>query len=272
MSLKILFIFFLLSFLCSCSIIQRKIYAPTQTNTPSLQEKNDHSFSVTVSTPSGFDLNGGYALTNRLAIIGGLFSYRNRDSEERFSIFSTARDSSLLLYKHKGFIAGIGSYFPLLHDKSSLFLSFFGSYTSGSFEMNETLFTNTNPSSSPKLNFYKSDIKRWALQGSLHFYTKNIHQTLTTRYNHAGYFNVHTDYTSSEQTAYNFPPLAYPKWSSFLDFAFDTKIFFSQNQKLGLQVFGSATARVNEKDYDFYHYPFRLGAGLVLKSPFKNKK
>lgn len=248
-------------------MIERKIYAPTQINTPSLEEKHDHNFSLSVSSPTGYDLNGSYALTTRIAIIGGLFSYRNKDEEKAYSIFSSNRDSALLLYKHKGFHIGAGGYFPLVKDHSSLFLSFFGTYTNGSFEMNETSFTNTSLSVA-KYNFYNSDIRRWALQSSLHFYSKNIHQAITTRYNYVGYFNTVTDYTSSEQFSYNLPPDAYPRWSSFIDFGFDTKIFFTEKQKLGLQIFGSVTARVNDKDYDFYHYPFRIGAGLVVKSPF----
>lgn len=272
MLLKNLLIFFTLCLLCSCAIIERRIYAPTQINTPSLQKKNDHNFSASVSTPSGFDLNGAFALTNRLAIIGGVFNYKNKDGEKDYSIFSTQRDSSLLTYKHRGFHIGAGGYFPLTKfTSSSLSLSFFGTFTKGDFEMTESLFTTANPGVEKK-NFYNSDIKRWALQSSLHFYSKHIHQAITTRYNYVGYFNVETDYTSAEQFSYNLPPDAYSRWSSFIDFGFDTKIFFSEKQKLGLQIFGNVTARVNDKDDDFYHYPFRIGAGLVVKSPFKNNK
>lgn len=270
MLLKNLIIFFTLCSFCSCAVIERKIYAPTQINTPSLEQKYDHNFSFSVSTPTGYDLNGSYALTNRIAIIVGIFSYRNKDEEKGYSIFSSNRDSALLLYKHKGFHVGAGGYFPLVKDPS-LFLSFFGTYTKGSFEMSEKSFTNTSPLVA-KNNFYNSDINRWALQSSLHFYSKNIHQSLTTRYNYIGYFNTVTDYTSNEQFSYNLPPNAHSTWSSFIDFGFDTKIFFKEKQKLGLQIFGSVTARVNDKDYNFYHYPFRIGAGLVVKSPFKNNK
>ena len=268
---NIFIICFLISF-CSCSVIQRRIYSPAQVNSPSLQQKKDYNLSLLVSTPSGFDFNGGYALTNRLAVIGGLYTYKNRDTEEDFSVFSTNIDSSLLLYKHKGFHAGAGAFIPLVQEKNSFFMSFFGIFTKGNFEMREKLFSNTIPSSSPKLNFYKGKINRWSLQGSLHFYNKIIHQTLTTRLNYVGYNNVVTDYTLSEQTSFNLPPIAYPEWTTFLDFSFDTKIFFTKKQTLGLQLFGTVTGLLNRKDYNFYYYPMRLGVGFVLKPPYFNKK
>jgi hypothetical protein len=241
-----------------------------QVNNPSLQKKNDYSLSLAYSTPSGADLNGGYAITNRLAVIGGLYAYKNKDHEEESTLFSSTRDSSILTYKHKGFHLGLGVYLPLTKDKSPFFLSFFGGYTKGSFDMRENLYQTYPPATAnPKSNFYKSNIDRWFLQGSINFYDKIIHQSFITRFNYAGYNNVNTDYTFNEQVSYNLPPQAYPKWSSFLDFSFDTKIFFSKNQTVGLQLFGTATTRVSSKEYNFYIYPFRLGVGLVLKSPFK---
>ena len=272
MLLKNLLIFFTLCSLCSCAVIERRIYAPTQINTPSLREKNDHNFSVTISTPAGFDLNGAYALTNRLAIVGGVFNYKNDDGEKDYSLFSSQRDSSLLTYKHKGFHIGAGGYFPLNKStSSSLFLSAFGTLTKGEFEMTESSFSTSSPGVE-KNNFYTSDIRRWALQSSLHFYSKHVHLAITTRYNYVGYFDVTTDYTSSEQLSYNLPPVAYPRWSSFIDFGFDTKIFFSEKQKLGVQLFGLVATRAKHRDFNFYYYPARIGAGLIVNAPFKNKK
>ncbi len=270
--MKYIFILFFLFSICSCSVIQRRLYSPTQVNSPSLQEKKDYNLSASVSTPPGFDFNSSYAITNRLAVIGGLYTYKNRDTEQHYYIFSPTFDSALLLYKHNGFHTGAGVYIPLVKDKNSFFISLFGIYTNGNFEMNETLYDNSTTTVSPKFNFYKSKINRWSLQGSVHFYNKIIHQTLTTRLNYVGYNHVITDYTLQEQSSYNLPPLAYPKWSTFLDFSFDTKIFFTKNQTVGLQLFGTLSGRLNSKDFDFYYYPIRLGTGFVIKPPFKNKK
>ena len=267
-----LVVFINLCMLCSCASIERKLYTPTQVNTPSLQKRNDHNFSASVSSPSGFDLHGSYAITNRLAILGGLFTYRSKDTEENYSIFSTDRDSALLLYRHKGFHIGAGGYFPLSKNKSSsLFLSVFGIYTGGEFKMNETLFSNAN-AGIPQKNFYYSDINRWALQSSLHFYSPDFHQAISVRYNYVGYANASMDYTDQEQYSYRLPPLGHSKWSSFLDFGFDTKIFFTKKESLGVQLFGVAAIRLNDEGYNFDHQAFRGGIGLVANSPFRKKK
>lgn len=269
MPMKYIFTIFTLSLLYSSCSIQRKLYSPTQVNNPSLQAKKDHSLSLTFSIPSGFDFTGGYAITNRLALIGGVYSYKNKDKQEDYSLFSSTRDSAALSYKHKGFHAGVGIYIPLSQKKLSTFISFFGGYTKGNFEMREAFYEiSPTPSTSPKLNFYKSDINRWFIQGGINLYHKFIHQSFITRFNYVGYSNVNTDYTFDQQTFFNLPPLVYPKWSSFLDFSFDTKIFFSKNQMVGLQIFGTVTTRLNKEDYNFIIYPFRLGAGIVFKSPF----
>ena len=103
-------------FFASCTI-ERRLYSPTQVNNPCLEEKNDYSVSLSYSSPSGFDFNSGYAITNRWAVIGGLYTYKNRDREENNYLFSQNRDSALLLYKHKGFNIGTGVYIPLSKEK-----------------------------------------------------------------------------------------------------------------------------------------------------------
>lgn len=268
-----LFLFYFSCFLSGCTI-ERKLYAPTQINNPSLQAKNDYFFSGSIGTPAGADINGGFALTGNWAIIGGLYTYKNRDKEENYYLFSSSRDSANLTYRHKGFHIGTGFFFPLSRNKDfPLVMSFFGGNTKGSFQMNEEFYEIApNPSISPAYNYYKSDISRWFLQGSINLYTRYIHQSLLSRFNYVGYNNVRTDYTFDQQVAFNLPPQAYPRWSSFLDFSFDTKIFFPGKQRLGIQFFGIATTRLNRRDLNFYIYPFRLGIGLVIKSPFTHKQ
>jgi hypothetical protein len=236
-----------------------------------LKQKNDHSFAVGYSTPSGFDFSGGYAITNRLAIIGGAYSHRNKDKEEEFGLFSSENASSRLLYRHKGFHGGAGVFFPLSKKKSSAFTSFFAGYMKGNFRMDERYFDNTVSTSLPTwVTFYKSNIGRYFLQGSITAYPENAEISFSTRYNYVVYGNVITDYSLDEQHSYNLPAVGYPASSQFLDIAFDSKIYFSEHPQWGLQIFGSIAPRLKERDFDFYHYPFRLGIGLVVKSPFKN--
>ena len=256
----------------SCSTIKRKLYSPTQVNNPSLRTKNDYNVSASASVPLGFDLNAGYAITNRLAVIGGLYNYKNNDYEEGYSLVSSNRSSSNLRYKHKGFHVGAGIYLPVSHNNTSTFVSFFGGYTKGDFEMNETLSEEAPVAAAPKINFYKSNIDRYFLQGSFNLYLPHIHQSFILRYNRVLYDNVITDYDNEQQFSFNLPPKVYSKWSSFLDLSFDTKIFFSKQQRIGLQVFGTMATRVNRKEYNFYINNFRAGIGLVFKSPEIKRK
>ena len=136
--------------------------------------------------------------------------------------------------------------------------------------MDETLIEYFEDSTtSPKNNFYKSDISRYFLQAGLGFYEKKFEFSIVTRFNYVGYSDVNTNYDSSDQYRYNLPDIAYPAFSQFLDFGFDSKFFLDNKRRVGLQIFGSATARINRRDYNFYHYPFRLGIGIIVRNAFK---
>ena len=268
---NILIFILLIPVLTGCSSIQRKLYSSNQPNNPSLAKKNDYSLSLTYGSPSGFDVNGGYAISNRIAIIGGLYTHRNRDIEQSYSVFSQQRDSSQLSYRHKGFHAGAGIFMPLQKNNPEWFVSFFAGYTKGNFLMNENL-QQIAPAPSSQTNFYKSTIGRWFAQGSINFYDKILHQSFIARFNYVGYDNVTTDYSDYEQYNYLLPPKGYSRWSQFLDLSFDTKIFFTKTHSLGLQFFGTVSSRLNRKDYNFAYYSSRLGIGLVLKPSFKIKE
>jgi hypothetical protein len=272
---RALYLIVLTLFLGSC-IIERKIYTPTQVNNPVLQKAGDYSIASAYSSPTGVDVTSGYAITNRIALIGGLNFYNNKDKEEDFDIFSTNYDSAVLTYKYAGFHAGAGGYFPVSKDKETVFLSFFGGYIKNKFRMKESLYQgSSNPSPVPKLNFYNSNINRWFIQSAVNFYPKGFHIAFATRLNFAAYDDVMTDYTVNEQISYNLPPNGYPRVSTFLDFSFEAKYFFNKAQTLGVQTFFSSTSRLNKKEFNFYYYPFRTGIGLVLKkgliAPKKDK-
>jgi len=261
----------------SCTI-DRRIYSPTQINNPSLREKSDHSFSVSYSTPAGFDFTGGYAITNRLAVIGGAYAYSNDDHQTANVLFfgSSIWNSSVtadLLYKHQGLHGGLGLYFPLSKKKDS-YVSFFTGYNTGNFRMNEhnVRTIHSNPDT-VMINdyFYKSNIGRYFLQGAFNAYLDRVELSFLTRYNYISYTNVTTDYPQPEQTGSCLPPLGYSKNSQFLDVGADIKYFFSKDGRLGLTVFGNGSIRLNKKEYNFEYYDYRLGFGLVFKNPFKKK-
>jgi hypothetical protein len=270
--MKYLFTCFTLAVFCSC-IIQRRIYSSTQINNPSLQQKNDNSFSLTCSDPAGFDFTGGYAITNRLAVIGGAYTYRNNDHQTGASFFSDITTDAKLLYRHKGFHGGLGFYFPLSKKEAGTYASFFAGYTKGNFSMDEHSVQTYNSNATTTINdyFYKSDIGRYFLQGSFNAYIDQFEISLLTRYNYVSYTDVITNYSATDQHNFSLPPLGYSKNSQFLDLGFDSKFFFSKNGRVGIEFFGSYTARLNRKEYNFYYYDTRFGAGLVIKNPFKKK-
>lgn len=263
---------FLIWALCSCQSIHRKLFSSTQINNPSLQKKGDHSFSAAYSSPSGFDFSGGFALTNRLALIGGAYTHKNNDTEEETSIFSNPDEdaSAKLLYSNKGWHGGLGTYFPLSKKTGENFLSFFAGYTTGNFRMDERYYQDNAPSAT-RVSFFKSTIRRYFLQGSFSEYTKHSEFSLTCRYNNVIYSDIITDYTPDQQYNFSFPPLGYSRYSQFLDFGFTGKFFLPDSPWMGFQVFGSFTTRLNRQESNFYYYPFRAGFGLVVRNPFRGK-
>lgn len=261
--------FFTLLTLSSCAVIDRRIYAPTTINNPSFQKKNDHSFSVVYSQPSGFDINGGYAITHRLAIIGGVYSYKNRDKEETALLFSNDNSTASLLYRHKGYHGGLGVFLPLDNNARTT-VSFFSGYIQGKFRMDERFFENTTPSTTPtRISYYKSDIGRYFLQGSLNSFNRNIDASFTCRYNYVNYSNITTDYSIDQQISFAFPPVGNPRHSQFLDFAFDTRFYFDEKAKVGLQFSGLASSRLTNRENNFRYYGLRFGIGVIIKNPFE---
>lgn len=259
-------------FLSGC-VIERRLYVPTQVNNPYLQKAGDYSISATYSNPTGFDVNGGIAITNHFALIAGYNNYKVTDKETESNIFSSNFDSAILHYKHKGFHAGVGGYFPLSKSNSLANISVFGGLIKNKFSMQEKLYAlSPNPSTTPKQNFFDSDINRWFLQAGINLYPDIFQISFTSRFNYAGYENVNTDYDSNEQYSYNLPPVAYPKWSSFLDFSFDATCYFNKSKTLGVQLFSVLTTRLDRREYNFYYYPGRAGIGLVYKRAQIKKK
>jgi hypothetical protein len=256
----------------SCTI-DRRIYSPTQINNPSLREKNDHSFSLSYSTPAGFDFSGGYAITNRLAMIGGAYSYRNDDHQTASNILYSHSTTADLLYKHQGLHGGLGLYFPLSKNDRTMYASFFTGYYMGDFRMDEhnVLTSSSNPGAIVNDYFYNSNIGRYFLQGAFNAFVDRFEISFLTRYNYVTYSNVTTNYSELVQTGSCLPPVGYSKNSQFLDVGGDAKYFFSKDGRLGLTIFGNGTVRLNRKDYNFEYYDYRLGFGLVFKNPFKRK-
>jgi hypothetical protein len=263
------FLLIAICFLASCHI-ERKIYSPLPVNNPSVQKKNDFSVNATISEPKGFDMNGGFAITNHMAIIAGAYTHKNKDREEKHG-FTNQYDSSNLLYRHNGFTIGAGAFFPVFGKQSRSYLSFYSGINSGSFKMNEEFYRiSPVPSASPMVNAYKSRLHRYFLQGSLSYYGDQVEASLNTRYNLVEYKKVTTDYTDNQLTEYQLPPFVSRRFNSFIDFSVDLKVFFSRNPRWGLQLFSLVSMRTNKYEFTganrfYYYYPFRAGTGIFFR-------
>ena len=254
--------------MASCRV-ERKIYSTLPVNNPSLQEKNDFSVNATFSDPKAFDFNGGFAITNHLALIAGLYTHRNKDIEEN-SGFTSHVDSSNLVYRHNGFTIGAGGFFSVFGKKSNTFLSFYSGLNSGKFKMNEEFYQISPTPSPPVFNKYSSKLNRYFLQGSLNYYGDPVEASITTRYNLVEYKNVITDYTDTQLSEFLLPPFVSHRVNSFIDFSMDLKVFFSHQPKWGIMFFSVITNRTNDDDEQgigkfYYYYPFRIGTGIFFR-------
>jgi hypothetical protein len=256
--------------MASCRI-ERKIYSPLPVNTPTLHKKKDFSASATFSAPTGFDFNGGFALTNRLALIAGAYTHKNRDIETRQG-FTSQEDSSNLTYRHKGFTFGAGAFFPLSKKSHETFFSFYGGINTGSFNMKEEFYRiNPPPTSGPVFNNYNSRLNRYFLQGSLNYYGEPGEASLTFRYNFVEYKKITTDYTDNQLSQFRLPPFVTKPVNSFLDMALDFKVYLSRDPVIGVQFFGVFSGRTNDWDdmgttSYYYYYPYRFGTGIFFRS------
>ena len=259
--------------ICSCTI-RRKLYTSTYVNNPSLQHKNDYAFSASISQPAGFDFSGGYAVTNRLAILAGAHTYRNAEDQTDDDFLSPTTTEVSLLYRHKGYHGGLGVYFPISKKNSNGYASFFTGYIKDDFRMDEDGIEtdNNNGTTVTRDLFYKSDIGRYFVSGGIHAYVGQFDLSFLGRYNYVEYSNIVTNYSTTEQQLFNFPTLGYSKNSQFLDFAFDMKYYFTEKPRIGLQFFGLLTARLNQKEFNFPFFNNRIGVGVVIRNPFQKSE
>jgi hypothetical protein len=201
--------------------------------------------------------------------MAGAYTHRNSEQQTATDLFSDITTNVSLLYRHKGYHGGVGVYFPL-SNKNSSFASFFAGYTNGTFRMNEDgteedLSTGTT---TPRDFFYKSNIGRYFLQGGFNSYLGQFEISILARYSYVRYSNITTNYSIAEQQEFYLPDVGYSKNSQFLDFAFDSKYFFTEKKRMGIQLFGSLTARLNQNEFNFPYYASRFGVGLVVKNWF----
>lgn len=207
----LLLLFFLSLMAVSCSV-PRYIYAPSIPVTPFFEEKGEASLSGNYATPgqgdsqkstgNGFDLQGAYAVTSKLAITANFSQRREKEAysyiqDGRYDIF----DSSVIKYRRQIFEAGIGYVVPVDRLKT-IYLGFFAGVGAGKFTILDQGLDNN---SSGYSRMYENRLLKWYFQPVLNAHAgKYFRFSLATRFSFVRYGSPQTSYTEEELRYYDF--------------------------------------------------------------------
>lgn len=207
----LLLLFFLSLMAVSCSV-PRYIYAPSIPVTPFFEEKGEASLSGNYATPgqgdsqkstgNGFDLQGAYAVTSKLAITANFSQRREKEAysyiqDGRYDIF----DSSVIKYRRQMFEAGIGYVVPVDRLKT-IYLGFFAGVGAGKFTILDQGLDNN---SSGYSRMYENRLLKWYFQPVINAHAgKYFRFSLATRFSFVRYGSPQTSYTEEELRYYDF--------------------------------------------------------------------
>jgi hypothetical protein len=207
----LLLLFFLSLMAVSCSV-PRYIYAPSIPVTPFFEEKGEASLSGNYATPgqgdsqkstgNGFDLQGAYAVTSKLAITANFSQRREKEAysyiqDGRYDIF----DSSVIKYRRQIFEAAIGYVVPVDRLKT-IYLGFFAGVGAGKFTILDQGLDNN---SSGYSRMYENRLLKWYFQPVINAHAgKYFRFSLATRFSFVRYGSPQTSYTEEELRYYDF--------------------------------------------------------------------
>lgn len=258
--LMIAVVFFL--FMQSCDAPRYVYSAPTQ-NIPHLTKKNDFTVAgfVAAGTGSssapriddgytrGSDLQGAYALSDRIAIMFNRFSR----SENRTT--SLIRDSILNIHYKRGLTEyGVGYLFPKKNAYSNTYFQIFAGAATGKFKINENGFSN----GLGYTRFHTSDITKIFIQPAVILAPGNFTASFSSRFCSVKYRNILTDYNRLELKDYfldNLSPSAVFFWEPAIDISYD--VLKHKGLKFELQM--DLVVLLNKKFVDYRTANFGFG-------------
>lgn len=207
----LLLLFFLSLMAVSCSV-PRYIYAPSIPVTPFFEEKGEASLSGNYATPgqgdsqkssgNGFDLQGAYAVTSKLAITANFSQRREKEAysyiqDGRYDIF----DSSVIKYRRQMFEAGIGYVVPVDRLKT-VYLGVFAGFGGGKLTILDQGLDNN---SSGYSRTYENRLLKWYLQPAFNAHAGRYFRfSLAWRLSFVRYGSPRTSYTEDELKYYDF--------------------------------------------------------------------
>lgn len=198
-------------FAVSCSV-PRYIYAPSIPVTPFFEEKGEASLSGNYATPgqgdsqkssgNGFDLQGAYAITSKLAITANFSQRREKEAysymEDRlYDIF----DSSVINYRRRMFEAGVGYVLPVDRLKT-VYMGIFAGFGGGKLTILDQGLDNN---SSGYSRTYENRLLKWYLQPAFNAHAGRYFRfSLAWRLSFVRYGSPRTSYTEDELKYYDF--------------------------------------------------------------------
>ncbi len=155
--------------------------------------RSDGNVDVSNSSSNGIHLQGGYAVSNHVAVLGSYNNIRQRNQYN--DSYSDPFDSSNVLYKRNEFTVA-GDYYLTADDQKSVF------HVIGGFTFGKLSFTdNGKDAGSNYSRFFKSNSFMAFVQPTFTLYSfEHTGFTIYPKVSYVQYGSVNTNYTDQEKT------------------------------------------------------------------------
>jgi len=197
---------------CSCNT-SRYIYSASAPNNPYFSKKGESKLTAYYSSTgknsgsygdfspmhktdysNGWDLQGGYAIGNHIAIIAGYYNKKEKDVYDNSGDFSPFNSSTVKYQRHL-FETGVG-YFVALNRKKTITVNFYTGAGGGKFSFDDNGIDTANLNYS---RYHSAGITKWFLQPSLNFMPGDyIRLSFVLKYSFVHYGKINTSYTAEE--------------------------------------------------------------------------
>jgi len=249
----------------------RYVYSPSAHNVPLLTNKGDSklafnyssnlSFAThtngTVNESYGYDIHGAYAIGKHLAVQSGYYSRHEKNDGN----FTTNLDSSIIRYRRNLFEFGLG-YFNKFDSASHFIFQVFAGAGMGQFSFTDN---GKNQGGVMYSRFHKSAITKVYLQPAMVFRPNGqITLSVSSRFSFIDFYNISTDYSSSELRNYELDSLGHSP-VVFWEPAFINSFGFKKVPGLRLEYQLGMSLLMSRKFVD--GRSFNFSAGLVLDLP-----
>ncbi len=199
--------------MCSCNT-NRYIYSASAPNNPYFTKKGESKLTAYYSSNGksyssigsgdlttnrtgsshGWDLQGGYAISNHFAFIAEYYGKKEKDIYD-YSVSSSPFKNSTVNYKRYLIETGLG-YFVTLNAKKTITFNFYTGVAGGKFSFYDNGIDTANKSYN---RYHSANISKWFFQPSFNFMPADyIRFGLILKNSLVHYRNIRTSYTAAE--------------------------------------------------------------------------